>query len=173
LVEQVEVTTEKQFADEYARLLSEGAEGAMLKSSMLYYECARTKALLKAKPTHHGTGTVVGWTWGALADNRFALVGESQGTWLGAMGTAQIAWNNRLFELGGFTLKERQMVYKGTQSCAADEGLLHPGQDCDTAKVESPLFPLGSQLSFAYIELTAAGIPRSARYARNATPSEE
>jgi len=73
-------------------------------------------------------------------------VNPGKGKLEGLMGSLIVFWKGKTFELSGFTDRERSL----------------------TASGESKFFPPGTLVTFKYRELTTDGIPKEARYLREA-----
>lgn len=128
-----------------------GGEGLMLRRGGSYWVPGRTWDLLKVKRLLDMEGIVVGYVAGEETNLGSKL--------LGLMGSLIIQLpNGKRFNLSGFTDAER----------AFGPGLADiPGQIVPPSMGESPVFPLGSTVTFKYRELTNDGLPKEARYWRS------
>jgi len=122
-----------------------GGEGLVLRKPNSIWEPKRSHGVLKVKPQSDSEARVQGYTWG-------------KGKYEGMMGSLQVVWNNKNFELSGFTDDERTL-----HSNSSD------GRTPGVSAIDSTTsyhFPKGSVVSFKYRELTDAGYPKEARYWR-------
>ena len=126
-----------------------GGEGLMLRAPGSIWVPKRSKNLLKVKPFEDDEGTVVGYTSG------------KEGKLLGLMGNVIVNWNEKRFELSGFTDVERDFC----NNEAIDWCIKNPGATLPR-EYEHPLFPRGSTIRFRHRDYTDEGIPREARYWR-------
>ena len=144
-------------------ILADGHEGIVLRRASSIWTPARTKDLLKIKPWNDSEGTVIGCTFGRETDKDSKL--------RGLMGALLISWNDKEFLLSGFTEHERTLIAEGGKTeqdkleNAHDYAYYHPGEKAP--KDITPLhFPIGSQVTFKYRELSNDGVPKEARYWR-------
>ena len=111
---------------------SQGGEGVILRSPYHVWTPKRANYLLKVKPLLDSEGVVKGFT-------------DGEGKLKGMLGALIVQWEDKIFELSGFTEEERRLEEDGTHSV---------------------YFPPGTPVSFKYTGLTDDGIPREARYWR-------
>jgi DNA ligase-1 len=133
--------------DKYMREVTDaGGEGVILRSPGSSWHPYRSYELLKYKFKQDDEGTVVGYTTGL-------------GKYLGMMGALIVQYRgDKTFNLSGFTNQERTL--SDPQWCVD-----HPDTTCPP-RIVSSHFPIGSQVSFTYRELSDDGIPIEARYKR-------
>lgn len=113
-------------------VVSRGGEGLMLRDPSSFWVPKRSATLLKVKKCLDSEGVITGWTKG-------------KGKLSGMMGALVLSWNNKIFELSGFTDEERRL--------SADKSWpVH--------------FPKSSIVRFKYADLTREGYPNHARYWR-------
>lgn len=122
-----------------------GGEGLMLRKPESVWEPKRSNDLLKVKKYLDSEATVIGYYWG-------------KGKLTGLMGSLLVKWTNGIeFELSGFTDSERVLtlpVYEPSPgSLVADD-------------IRSSQFPISSQITFRYRDITKAGVPKHANYWR-------
>lgn len=132
-----------------------GGEGVMLRAPFSLYQTSRSWDLLKMKSYQDMEVTVVGYTWGRETDKGSKLLGK--------MGAAIVKdGKGNVFKVSGFTDAEREMC--GPDTC---EGIQFPGSEASDI-FENPNFKRGTEITIKYRELTDVGIPKEARYWRNA-----
>lgn len=148
VVPQTRVLSMDQLTSVFNDYVESGGEGLMIRSPSTYYECTRSKVLLKMKARDDAEGIVIGYKWGEETDKGSKL--------LGLMGSLRVKYNGLEFDLSGFTDEERTMTVFDTSK---------PGQIV-SEEVSNPNFPRGSTITFSYRDLTDAGIPKEARYLR-------
>ncbi len=131
----------------------------MLRNPGSFWVPQRSRQLLKAKGMLDAEAEVIGYVFGRATDKGSKL--------LGLMGAMIVKWNGRIFELSGFTDEERWLMEKGKASdhSAYEFGTEHPGERVPDS-FHNPKFPVGSQVTFKYRELSDAGVPKEARYMR-------
>lgn len=129
-------------------VMEKGGEGLILRKPESIWQPIRTWDLLKVKPYYDDEAIVIGYTWG-------------HGKLEDLMGALIVQWDRKIFELSGFTDKERELYYLDTGSKAT--GI--PGEKASD-NVVNPHFPLKTIVTFRYNGLTNAGYPREARYWR-------
>lgn len=146
--------------DSLAGVSRAGGEGIILRAPHSRWLPERTRTMLKAKFTRDAEGTVVGYTWGRETDKGSKL--------LGLMGALILTYNNRRFELSGFTEEERKLwlgIHEYDRGLSIEVGTPNQGKECEMGW-HNKMFPIGSKVSFKYRELTDAGLPKEARYWR-------
>ena len=138
--------------EELNRITDLNGEGLMLRSAGSIWTPKRMNTLLKVKKLLDSEATVIGCTSGRETDKGSKL--------LGLMGALVVKWNDKVFELSGFTDEERILT---NPTYAA----VNPGQRMPD-NVYPVKYPIGSTVTFRYRTLTSDGIPREARYWRKA-----
>jgi len=133
-----------------------GGEGVMLQAPFSIWSPERSWNVLKVKKIADAEGIVTGYTWG---------VEGKEGKMLGLMGSLQLSWQGKKFNISGFTASERVMVYSDTGMGAAMVGCDNPGQIVQ-GSIHNPNYPIGSEVTFKYRGLTADGLPTEARFLR-------
>jgi len=127
------------------KVIGTGGEGLVLRKPESVWVPKRSSNVLKVKPVSDSEAKVVGYTWG-------------KGKYENMLGALQVVWNNKFFELSGFTDDERTLLPTNGDDAT-------PGSDSFDGTI-SRHFPKGSTISFKYRELTDAGYPKEARYWR-------
>lgn len=118
-------------------------EGLILRNPNCFYQPKRIGDLLKLKDVNDMEGTVVGYVMG-------------YGKYEKMLGSLIILLpNGKEFNLSGFTDSERLITTEKDMT----PGTVHRTQI-------SPIFDLGSKVTFAYREMTPDGLPKEARYVR-------
>lgn len=131
-------------------LLEAGHEGVVFRRSGTVWEPTRSEYLMKLKPYSDAEGIVVGYIGGRLR-------GTVEGRWHGMLGSLLVKMaSGQTFELSHFTAEERQLKGDATK---------YDGVLCGP-EISSDIFPIGTQVTYKYRELTDAGIPKEARYWR-------
>ncbi len=133
-------------------------EGVILRNPDTLWQAGRTTDVLKYKPHHDAEGTVMGYTWGRATDKGSKLLGK--------MGALVLKFNDNTFKLSGFTDLEREMCWLNGDD-ATEFGKAFPGEKA-SPQVHNAMFPIGSQVTFKYRELSDGGVPKEARYWRKA-----
>lgn len=141
-----------------AYILDQGGEGLMLRFPQSEWEPVRSKFLMKLKGTQDAEATVIGYKWGK----------SGVGTKLvGLMGSLIVSFRGKQFDLSGFTDAERMLLVHNQQLTEPSSyGSKHQGEVVNTSVATSVLFPVGSQVTFSYRELTNDGLPKEAKYLR-------
>lgn len=136
-VEQIKIESMEQLVNTYKTLTAQGAEGVMLRAPNSPYETKRSKYLLKYKIKDDSEAIVIGYTMGT-------------GKYTGLLGSldCELLINNKKtgikFNIGtGLTDKDRK-EYNNPKS--------------------SSYIPLGSIVSFNYMELSEDSVPRHPVY---------
>lgn len=144
-------------------LTDAGAEGLIVRHPGSTYTPKRVPYLLKVKRYYDSEAIVEGYVWGRKTDKGSKL--------LGLMGAIKVVWTNpdgRVvhFEIGsGFTEAERRMTYINGGNDARIIGCAMPGRVVDK-DIHNPNFPIGTQITFQYRELSDGGIPKEGTYLR-------
>jgi len=146
----------EQLEEMLSNILDIGGEGLVIRKPESIWTPKRSKDCLKLKPFKDDEAKVIGYVWGRL------------GKLDGLMGALVVIWQGKKFELSGFTDQERQLKHKVTGGQASTNRyppLRTPGESVRD-NIENPLFPIGTQVTFRYRELSDSGIPKEARYWR-------
>ena len=133
VVEQYEILPKTSLEFELTHVVSVGGEGLMIRNPSSIWRPYRTNDLLKVKKPKKGEGITRGWQPG-------------KGKFKGMMGSLEIMWNDRTFEISGFTDEERR-IDELDKGCLVHFKYLQP-------------------VKFKYNGLTDDGIPIEARYSR-------
>lgn len=134
-------------------VLEEGGEGVMLRRPDSLWLPKRTKDLLKVKPCLDDQAVVTGFTSGRETNKGSKHRGK-----IGALITK---YNGKRLELSGMTDVQRLFLTKDMEKQAWE----NPGKDMPD-NFQGMHFKVGDTVEFEYVELTDAGIPRSARFKR-------
>lgn len=137
--------------NELDRVTGLGGEGLVLRNPDSFWEPIRSKYVLKVKALNDAEGFVIGYRAG-------------QGKYEGMLGSLQIRFEDKVFELSGFTDEERTLTEPYREAARTDPGALLP----DLGAPVSMSFPIRSLVTFRYRELSDDGIPKEARYWRKA-----
>lgn len=144
---------EEILAGEMKRVAKLGGEGCMLRRPHSLWIPKRTNEILKVKRMHDLDGKVVGYTYGV--GKLHGLVGSVR---------LEVVFPTSMtpvqFDLSGFTDLERLIIPE-----YRSEATLNGGKYINHASI-SERYPLGSQVTFQYRELTEDGKPKEARYMR-------
>jgi len=147
----------KHFA---ARVISQGAEGVMLRDPNQPYECCRSHNLLKFKPFDDAEGTITGFITGRETELGSKL--------LGLMGAMILKLDDGVrLELSGFTNEERKLEGKSVVQAVSARSWAeaNPETECPLW-LECVHFKRGDRVTFKYRGLTKDGVPSEARYFR-------
>lgn len=127
-----------------------GGEGIIIRHPAATYETERSHYLIKGKPYSDMDGEVIGWKAGEIGKGMKLY---------GSMGSLilRIA-NGKTVNCPGFDDAERALTPEQRQQAYSS-----PGGDFYTG---TPVFPLGTVVTFKYRELTVAGVPKELRYYR-------
>lgn len=137
----------------YNQVLAVGEEGVVLKAPTSLYVPKRSSYMLKKKPFHDAEGIIVGWVSGKETDK-----GSRN---LGRMGSLRVSWNGKVFNVSGFTDREREV-----EADANEWALKNP--DTEAPKIlKCKMFRIGNTITFKYRELTDEAKPKEARYWRH------
>lgn len=150
---------EKVINDQMEVVLAKNGEGLMVRKPWSLWEPYRSYNLLKIKKWHDSEAIVRGYVWGRKTDRGSKL--------LGMMGTMEVEWEGKIFEISGFDWSERKLVFENTDNDANFIGKDHPGEKVSGGIINSK-FPIGSKITFRYRELTGKLIPKMAVYLRKA-----
>lgn len=135
-----------------------GGEGVMLRKAESYWAPERSHNLLKLKKWYDAEGIVVGYSWGRKTNK-----GSKH---LGKMGALVIQWHDKTFEISGFTDSEREILTLNANIGNPSEvGRVFAGERIREG-FHNPTFPIGSNVTFRYRDLTAAGIPKNGNFHR-------
>lgn len=134
-----------------------GGEGLMLRRESSIWKPERTHDLIKMKKLLDAEAIVIGYVFGKESDNTRTISGEGKSKLLGKMGALIVNWNDKVFELSGFTDSEREL----SDSEYASQ---HPGEEAPDWILGK--FVRGSKVTFRYRELSDDGIPKEARFWR-------
>lgn len=125
-----------------------GGEGIIVRSGSSYWTPKRTNTMLKVIPEHNAEGVVIGFTTG-------------KDGFTGMLGSVIVRWGQVEFGLSGFKQGARQLIVPEDQQRAVR------APDTRMDDIRPAGFTLGDVVTFKYKELTAAGVPKSARYWRH------
>lgn len=143
-----------------------GGEGLMLRNPNSMWTPERTYNLLKVKPEHTATATVIGYTAGSGTSADKTVSGLPGSKLVGLMGALRLALpSGQVFQLSGFTEAERRLTGPEPATTTWLHDPANWSQVCPVW-ITSPQFPRGSQVQFKYRELSDDGIPKEARYCR-------
>ena len=142
-----EADAREQMLDMLAKVTDRGGEGLVLRAPYSIWLPKRTDNLLKVKKFQDSEGIVIGYKAG-------------KGKYLGMLGSLMVQWNNRRFELSGFTDSQRQLL-SGAQWAERNPG------EASSVDLSSGDFPIGTIVTFRYRDVTNDGIPKEARYWRH------
>jgi len=134
-------------------VLGEGGEGVMLRQPNSIWTPKRVKTLLKLKPFTDDQGVVTGFVSGRQTDKGSKL--------RGLIGAVVLDYKGKRLELSGFTDEERRFADDELTAYAYK----HPGEEMP-AITQGKHFKVGDTIEFRYRELSDAGVPKEARYAR-------
>jgi len=140
----------EEFSKEVVKL---GAEGVMIRKRNGMWLTERSWDILKYKPWDDDEGTVIGYQSGKLTDKGSKL--------LGLMGSIWVEWQGSRFKVSGFTEPERKFETHAMR-CWAEQ---HPGERCPKW-FNNSTFPVGTEVTFKYRELSDDGVPKEARFHR-------
>ena len=134
-------------------VLSLGGEGSIIRKKMSFWKPERSWDLLKFKPYLDAEGVVVGYYAGRETDKGSKL--------LGMLGALELDWQGAIFKISGFTDEERRLT-----AASRVWATTNPGSRLPDELPGSPIFPVGSRVTFTYRELSDDGVPKEARYLR-------
>jgi DNA ligase-1 len=137
------------------QVVDAGGEGLVLRNHMVPWKAERAHSCLKHKPFFDAEGTVIGYMWGRETDYGSRLLGK--------MGSLLLDFNGKELKLSGFGDAEREMVPTG--HWIRNEAYTNPGSRV-SSDWHNPLYPIGSQVTLKYRELTNDGLPKEARVLR-------
>jgi DNA ligase-1 len=134
-----------------------GGEGLIIRNPDALYRAERVHTIVKVKKYDDAEGKVIGYVTG-------------KGKLCGMMGAMIIEWNDKIFEISGFTDNERRFagVTKAgrlSESTCRTWAYANPEKKCPNW-IEARYFPRGSRVTFKYRGLTDDGIPNEASYWR-------
>lgn len=140
--------------EEFSReVVEQGAEGVVIRKRTGSWLPERSWDLLKYKPWEDDEGTVTGYYAGKKTDKGSKL--------LGLMGALEVEWQGSRFKISGFKDVERQFATEADRKWA----VCNPGERCPSW-VSNDKFPVGSEVTFKYRELSDSGTPKEGRYHR-------
>lgn len=139
-------------ADDEATLIMEdicrnGGEGIIVRNSSVYWTPHRTTSMLKVVPELTSEAKIIGFNTG-------------KDGYRGMLGALIVAWGKKEFKISGFKLPLRQLNPEDSARAK-----LCPDTRMDDIKPVG--FQIGDVITFKYKELTAYGIPKTARYWRH------
>lgn len=142
-----------------------GGEGLMIRKRESKWEPFRVYSLLKLKRFQDSEATIIGYIAGEETTKGSKL--------RGMVGAMLVDWKGKRFKLSGFTDEEREVVsatHSGGTPYINDElakkiAYDNPGQQLPLT-CQAKHFPLGTQVTFRYRELSDDGIPKEARFHR-------
>ncbi len=135
-------------------------EGLMLRKPESTWSPERFWDLVKVKKWYDAEATVLGYSWGKKT--------KKMSKHLGKMGALIVDWNDKQFEISGFTDAERIIRFP-TGGMASDIGRLNPGGRVPDELINE-CFPRGSKVTFRYRDVSALGIPKNGNYWRKPSP---
>ena len=140
MADQVEITSMKQFKGLYEKLVTEGAEGVMIKHPDSVYEDKRSNYLLKYKPNFDAEAIIMDYSKG-------------KGKYSGM--------------LGGFVCKPliNHDTFHSIDNNEQHEFTIS-GMDDEIRENYKISHPIGTIISYEHSGLTDSGKPRFARYIR-------
>lgn len=136
-------------------ILQRGGEGIIIRNPNAIWTPKRVGDVLKFKPWFDAEGTVTGYTSGRETDKGSKL--------LGMIGALILDYQGQRLEVAGLTNEERTFATPAMTEYAA----AHPDQDMP-ADFAGKHFKVGDTVTFKYRELSDDGIPKEARYWRQA-----
>ena len=136
-----------QVLDIMADVCGRGGEGIIVRNPNAYWCPRRVAGMLKVIPLHNTEATVVGFTTG-------------KDGFRGMLGAVVVRWGDVEFKLSGF--KQGLRVLMGD-----DYGYAHSNPDTRADGLQPAGFKIGDVVTFKYKELSALGVPKSARYWRH------
>lgn len=139
---------------ELEKVLDLGGEGIIIRSSEAIWYPKRMAHILKYKPYDDDEATITGFTSGRIG---------KEGTLQGMIGALITTYDGKRLELSGLNFREREFA---TQEMI-DFAYLNPGVDMP-AHFHGHHFNVGDTVTFRYRELSDGGIPKDARYSRQA-----
>lgn len=137
----VTATAVEQVREHLKFIVDAGGEGLILRHPASNWKPYKERYVLKVKPHEDAEGTIIGFRAGT-------------GKLEGMMGSLKLKFNDKIFELSGFTDDERSLNY-----CNVSPGEELQGQ-------ASAIFTIGEQITFTYRELSDDGVPKEARFLR-------
>jgi DNA ligase-1 len=135
------------------RVIQEGGEGVMIRKADSLWLPKRTKDLLKVKPCLDDQSVITGFTSGRETNKGSKFRGK-----IGALITN---YKGKRLELSGMKDCDRLFLTREME----EEAHQNPGKDMPEY-FQGLHFKVGDTVEFEYVELTEAGIPRSARFKR-------
>lgn len=135
--------------------LERGGEGVIIRNPKALWTPKRVGDVLKYKPFSDDEGIVTGFTSGRETDKGSKL--------LGMIGSLILTYKGQRLELAGLTNEERMFATPAMSEYAAE----HPDQDMP-ADFAGKHFKVGQTVTFKYRELSDDGVPKEARFWRQA-----
>lgn len=133
-----------------------GGEGLIVRDPRAPWEGRRSYSMLKVKPCEDAEAVVLGYLTGKTTERGSRNLGA-----IGALLVKELP-DGQTFELSGLTDNER-VLKPNAQAWAQD----HPDQQLPS-HLEAEVFRRGQRITFKYNGRTAAGVPKEARYWREA-----
>lgn len=150
-----------KMAEKYAEgIINDGGEGIILRKAIGLWVPERSWDILKYKPERDAEGVVTGYYAGKETDKG--------SKYLGMMGALEVEWQGATFKISGFTDAERELSDWATKWAAENPGSRLP----DDLGIASWNFKRGDRVTFKYRELSNDGVPKEARYLRDAAKLE-
>lgn len=140
---------------EFDSILQRGGEGVIIRNPQAIWTPKRVKDVLKFKPWYDAESTVTGFTSGRETDKGSKL--------LGMIGAIITDYEGKRLEVAGLTNEERTFATDAMR----EHAVAHPSQDMP-ADFQGKHFKVGDTLTFKYRETSDDGIPKEARYWRQA-----
>lgn len=135
--------------------LERGGEGVIIRNPKALWTPKRVGDVLKYKPFSDDEGIVTGFTSGRETDKGSKL--------LGMIGSLILNYKGQRLELAGLTNEERMFATPAMSEYAAE----HPDQNMP-ADFAGKHFKVGQTVTFKYRELSDDGVPKEARFWRQA-----
>jgi DNA ligase-1 len=134
-------------------VLEQKGEGIVLRDPDSVWTPKRHKGLLKHKPFRDDEGTIIGFTGGRETDKGSRLLGK--------IGAIVVDYHGHKVKIAGLTDEEREFATAGDAEFAASN------PDCVMpVEIRAKHFKVGETITFQYMTITDAGLPREPRYLR-------
>lgn len=147
------IAANKRIEEFCQEVVTRGAEGVVIRKRIGTWVPERSHDILKYKPWQDDEGTVIGYQSGKETDKGSKL--------LGLMGSIWVEWQGSRFKVSGFREPERKFATEADRNWA----ICNPGKRCPVW-ISNPKFPVGSEVTFKYRELSDDGVPKEARFHR-------